>query len=70
MNQITIKEVYDDKNAFSHLELWQGDAHIEVSLAATQLDIQEGSYKWDNLKKWVELHRERVQAVVGAPTDE
>lgn len=51
-SNITYKRVYTDNGDFSHLELWQGGQHVEISLAA------EGSHfnarRWEEIKKIVD----------------
>lgn len=65
MQLITIKQVLDKNGDFSHLELWQGDNHLELSLAFSQLDVQPSNYKWDVLSAQVKKIRAKLDEITG-----
>jgi hypothetical protein len=54
LEPIIVKQVLDESGTFNHLELWQGNQHIKVSLASTVLDSGHHTWKWDNIKKIVD----------------
>lgn len=54
LENITIKQVFDDKGGFQYLELWQGSNHIDISLASSDIDVAHHSFKWQVLQKIIE----------------
>lgn len=66
MKEITIKQVLGKDGSFSHLELHQNGNVIELSLASTAIDTQQGvTYKWDNLKTIIDSLKKDIHNRAG-----
>ncbi len=56
---IVVKEVLDEEGGFSHLELWQGDNVIKISLSDTSLTSSRKNDRWNTLKEMIDKIVER-----------
>lgn len=61
MNELYFKQVLDSDGGVKHLEIWQGDQHVTISLMV-KFAGGEHSYVWDNLKKTVNGIQQKVQS--------
>ncbi len=56
---IKIKEVLDEDGVFSHVELWQGNNVIELSVGSTTFISGRRNDRWNKLKIMIDEIAER-----------